>query len=75
MTRAGYDVVVVGGGLVGSSLAYELARRGASTALVDRADPGRASDAGAGILSPETTWRTDDVWYPFAAEAAPTTPS
>ena len=69
MTRAGYDVVVVGGGLVGTALAYELACRGATTALFDRADPGRASDAGAGILSPETTWRTDDVWFPFAAEA------
>jgi D-amino-acid dehydrogenase len=67
--RSGYDVVVVGGGLVGTALAYELACREASVALVDRADAGRASDAGAGILSPETTWRTDDVWYPFAAEA------
>lgn len=66
---SGYDVVVVGGGLVGTSLAYELACRGATVALVDRRDPGRASDAGAGILSPETTWRTDDVWVPFAAEA------
>ncbi len=67
--RSGYDVVVVGGGLVGTSLAYELACRGAAVALLDRADPGRASDAGAGILSPETTWRTDEVWFPFAAEA------
>ncbi|MGO9456720.1 MAG: NAD(P)/FAD-dependent oxidoreductase [Acidimicrobiales bacterium] len=67
--RSGYDVVVVGGGLVGTSLAYELACRGAAVALLDRADPGRASDAGAGILSPETTWRTDAVWFPFAAEA------
>lgn len=67
--RSGYDVVVVGGGLVGTALAYELACAGAAVALVDRRDPGRASDAGAGILSPETTWRTDDVWFPFAAEA------
>lgn len=64
-----YDVVVVGGGLVGTALAYELACGGAGVALVDRRDPGRASDAGAGILSPETTWRTDEHWFPFAAEA------
>ena len=48
------DCVVVGGGLVGTALAYELAHRGATVVVVDRHDPGRASDAGAGILSPET---------------------
>jgi D-amino-acid dehydrogenase len=48
------DVVVVGGGLVGAATAYELATDGASVVLVDRHDSGRASDAGAGILSPET---------------------
>ncbi len=46
--------MVVGGGLVGTALAYELACRGASVVVLDRHDPGRASDAGAGILSPET---------------------
>jgi D-amino-acid dehydrogenase len=46
--------VVVGGGLVGSTLAYELVAAGADTLLIDRHDPGRATDAGAGILSPET---------------------
>jgi D-amino-acid dehydrogenase len=46
--------VVVGGGLVGTTLAYELTDRGATVVVVDRGDPGRASDAGAGILSPET---------------------
>jgi D-amino-acid dehydrogenase len=49
------DCVVVGGGLVGTALAYELAERGATVVVVDRGDPGRASDAGAGILSPETS--------------------
>lgn len=48
------DVVVVGGGLVGASCAYELARAGLRVVVVDRRDPGRATDAGAGILSPET---------------------
>jgi D-amino-acid dehydrogenase len=48
------DVVVVGGGLVGAACAYELARDGQRVVLIDRHDPGRATDAGAGILSPET---------------------
>jgi D-amino-acid dehydrogenase len=51
---AAADVVVVGGGLVGAATAFELARDGARVTLVDRHDTGRASDAGAGILSPET---------------------
>ena len=49
------DCVVVGGGLVGTALAYELTRRGTTVVVVDRHDPGRASDAGAGVLSPETS--------------------
>jgi D-amino-acid dehydrogenase len=63
-----YDAVVVGGGIVGAATAYELASAGVSIALVDRRDRGWASNAGAGILSPETTWRTDRTWVEFAAE-------
>jgi D-amino-acid dehydrogenase len=48
------DVAVVGGGLVGLSLAYELACRGASVIVIDAGFAGRATDAGAGILSPDT---------------------
>ncbi len=54
MVHASTDVVVVGGGLVGTACAYELAQSGARVVLVDRHDEGRATDAGAGILSPET---------------------
>ncbi len=48
----GFDAIVIGGGLVGTSTAYHLVRAGAKTLLIDRADVGRATDAGAGILSP-----------------------
>jgi len=64
------DVVVVGGGLVGTALAYELVALGADVVLVDRHHPGRATDAGAGILSPETTWNPDDTWFSFGLAAA-----
>lgn len=57
-----YDAVVIGGGIVGVSTAYELGRAGARTLLVDRADAGRATAAGAGILSPETAKRDDPGW-------------
>jgi len=65
-----FDVVVVGGGLVGAALGYELARSGARTLLVDRRDLGRATDAGAGILSAETTVVDDDAWFELAMAAA-----
>lgn len=45
-------IVVVGGGVVGASAAYHLARDGADVVLVDRADRGQASAAGAGIVGP-----------------------
>jgi D-amino-acid dehydrogenase len=65
-----YDVVVVGGGVVGMSTAYHLSRAGVKTLLVDRADQGRATDAGAGIISPETNSRDADAWVEFAVDAA-----
>jgi D-amino-acid dehydrogenase len=48
---AGYDAIVIGGGVVGMATAWHLVQGGVRTLLLDRADPGRASDAGAGILS------------------------
>jgi D-amino-acid dehydrogenase len=58
-----YDAVVVGGGIVGTSAAYALVRQGVRTLLVDRADPGRATAAGAGIISPEAYNGGDHPWY------------
>ena len=47
------DVVVVGGGVIGLSVAYELARDGLGVTVLDRGELGReASWAGAGILPP-----------------------
>jgi glycine oxidase len=46
-------VIVVGGGLVGSAVALELARRGVEVTVLERAVPGaEASSAAAGILAP-----------------------
>lgn len=61
---------MVGGGIVGASTAYHLARSGTRTLLLDRRDDGRATAAGAGIVSPATSSRTDDPdWFRFAVEA------
>jgi D-amino-acid dehydrogenase len=64
-----FDAVVVGGGLLGTATAYHLVAAGARTLLVDRGDRGRATDAGAGILSPETNSRDPEAWFKLAVEA------
>jgi glycine oxidase len=47
------DVLILGAGVIGLSLAYELAGHGARVRVIDRGTPGQeASWAGAGILPP-----------------------
>jgi glycine oxidase len=49
------DVLIVGGGIIGLTTAYYLAREGTRVTVVDRGDLGReASWAGAGILPPRS---------------------
>jgi D-amino-acid dehydrogenase len=45
-------VAIIGGGLVGASVAHRLLALGASVVLIDREDQGQATAAGAGILPP-----------------------
>src|SRR5262245_44528256 len=53
MSETTADVAVVGGGVIGLSIAYFLAKEGLQIVLLDRGDLGReASWAGAGILTP-----------------------
>lgn len=48
-----YDAVVAGGGIIGASIAFELAAEGLSVAVFDAQHPGReASWASAGMISP-----------------------
>ena len=48
-----FDVAIAGGGLIGASIAFELAQAGLRVGVFDRGEPGReASWASAGILSP-----------------------
>ncbi len=47
-----WDVVIIGGGIIGVSLALSLRKQGASVLIVDKGEPGReASHAAAGMLA------------------------
>ena len=39
--------VVIGAGILGASTAYHLAKSGADVVIIDRQDPGQATDAAA----------------------------
>jgi D-amino-acid dehydrogenase len=69
MSEERCDVAVIGAGLVGVSLAYELACLGTSVTVIDAGHPGRATDAGAGILSPVTSMETDEALWLFSRQA------
>ena len=47
------DAIIVGGGIIGLSLALELRRSGLSVMVIEKGEPGReASHAAAGMLAP-----------------------
>lgn len=62
-----WDVIVIGGGIIGLSLARELRKHGASVLVVERGEPGReASYAAGGMLGDETL----SVLQPLATASA-----
>jgi D-amino-acid dehydrogenase len=63
------DLVIVGGGVVGAAAAWRATHRGASVVLLDARDEGRATDAGAGIVSPETDIRDGGPTHLLSAAA------
>jgi len=56
------DVAIVGGGVIGLSIAYALAREGIASAVLDRRELGReASWAGAGLIAPSSENRSGSL--------------
>jgi len=70
------DVLVIGGGVIGLTTAYFVAREGASVRVLDRSAPGtEASWAGAGIIPPGNPDGADTPYDRLRAESARAYPS
>ncbi|MDQ0160504.1 NAD(P)/FAD-dependent oxidoreductase [Alkalibacillus salilacus] len=63
-------VLVVGGGILGASAAYELVKKGKDVTLVDSKMEGQATYAGAGIVCPWVSARKDPDLYELARASA-----
>ncbi|MDU1848545.1 MAG: FAD-dependent oxidoreductase [Niallia nealsonii] len=68
-------VIVVGGGILGAAITFELAKRGAQVVVIDREDRGQATKAAAGIICPWNSQRRNKKWYVLAREGAKYYPS
>ena len=63
-------MIIVGSGITGAACALEAASLGAEVVLVDAGLRGRATAAGAGIISPWSSAVEDPAWHAFATAAA-----
>lgn len=64
------SIIIIGGGILGASTAYEAAKAGAKVTLIDRADSGQATGAAAGIVCPWISQRRNKAWYHLAKSGA-----
>jgi len=57
------NAIVIGSGIAGASVAYELAKKGLDVTIIDRNEIGQATQASAGIISPWAAQRRNKDWY------------
>lgn len=62
--------LIIGAGILGASAAYHLAKAGKDVIIVDRGEPGQATDAAAGIICPWLSQRRNKAWYFLAKNGA-----
>jgi glycine oxidase len=68
--RTTYDAIIIGGGVIGCSIAYELCKRNKSVLLLEKETVGsKASSAAAGMLGAEMEFETNHPLYLLAKES------
>jgi glycine oxidase len=65
-----WDVIIVGGGIIGLSLAIALRKRGASVLVVERGEPGREASSAAGGMLVDFQMETPAALQPLATASA-----
>jgi glycine oxidase len=65
-----WDVIIIGGGIIGLSLAIALRRRGTMVLVVERGEPGREASYAAGGMLVDCGLETPDVLQPLATASA-----
>ncbi|EPZ42250.1 NAD(P)/FAD-dependent oxidoreductase [Alicyclobacillus acidoterrestris] len=63
------EVVIIGAGIVGAAAAYQFARQRVKTTLIDKGHIGQATAAGAGIVSPGSSYTPLADYYPLSYQA------
>ena len=65
-----WDVIVIGGGIIGLSLAIALRKRGATVLVVERGEPGREASYAAGGMLVDCQLETPATLQPLASASA-----
>jgi glycine oxidase len=65
-----YDALIVGGGVIGCSIAYQLAKRNKKVIVLEKGNvAGKASSAAAGMLGAQMEFSFEDPLYPLAIKS------
>jgi len=65
-----WDVIIVGGGIIGLSLSIALRKRGAAVLVIDRGEPGREASHAAGGMLVDCPLETPAALQPLATASA-----